>query len=106
MMLRDFFVQFILGFPMAFVPLVLSVIGVVKQEFWFSIIGAVLFFPFSYYLSGAPGSYRLPLLLPLFLVGSALAVRLKKKLWAWILLAPALLISIYVILVVVVYQLQ
>ena len=97
MMLRDLFIQFIFGFPMAFVSLALSVIGVVRQRFWFVFIGAVLFFPFSYFLSGAPGWYPLPILLPLFLMGSALATRAGKKTWAWILLSPVLFVLLWVI---------
>ena len=102
--MTDIFVVILFGFPAAFVSLLLSVIGILKQKFWLVIIGAVLFIPFSYYLSGAPGSYRLPFLLPLFLIGSALAVRAGKKLWAWILLLPALFAFLWLVGVVIYLQ--
>jgi hypothetical protein len=84
--------------------LLVSVIGVWKHKFWLVILGAVLFMPFSYYLSGSPGSYRLPLLLPLFQILSAAAVREENKPWAWILLAPALLATLYVLGVVLFFR--
>jgi hypothetical protein len=91
------------GFPGALLSLLLSVIGVFKQKSWLVMIGAVLFIPFSYYLSGSPGLAGLPLLLPGFQVGSAIAVREKNRVWAWLLLAPALLAVLWVAGVVLVY---
>jgi hypothetical protein len=98
--MKDVLVVLLFGFPAALVSLLISVIGVRKEKYWLVILGAVLFIPFSYYLSGAPGVYRLPLLLPLFIAGSAAAVQEKNSLWAWILLAPALLTTLYVVFVV------
>jgi hypothetical protein len=86
----------IFGFPAVFVSLLVSVIGVLKEKFWLVIIGAILFLPFSYYLSGSPGLAGLPILLPGFQVGSAVAVHEKNKLWAWLLLLPALFAGLWV----------
>jgi hypothetical protein len=92
----DIFVVMLFGFPAAILSLLLSVIGVLTQKFWLVIIGAILFAPFSYYLSGSPGLAGLPILLPGFQVGSAVAVREKNRLWAWLLLAPAFLTVLWV----------
>lgn len=97
-------VVLLFGFPAVFVSLLVSLLGVWKEKYWLVILGAVLFIPFSYYLSGSPGLYRLPLLLPLFQVLSAAAMREKHKLWAWILLTPAFLTTLYVAAVALVYQ--
>ena len=51
----------------------LSVLGVLKDKFWLIIIGAILFFPISYYFNGAPSFHGYGLLLPLFQVISAAA---------------------------------
>ena len=100
----DLFVIMLFGFPAVFVSLLVSALGVWKEKYGLVLLGAVLFIPFSYYLSGAPGSYRLPLLLPLFQVLSAAAVREKQKRWAWILLVLALLTALYVLAVALFYQ--
>lgn len=93
----------IFGFPAAILSLLLSVIGVVMEKFWLVIIAAVLFIPFSYYLSGSPDLAGLPILLPGFQVGSAVAVRNKSKLWAWLLLMPVLFAVLWVGSVVLIY---
>ena len=94
----------IFGFPAVFLSLLVSVFGVLKEKVWLVILGAVLFAPFSYYLSGAPGLAGLPILLPGFQVGSAIAVREKNKLWAWLLLVPALFVALWVVGVALVYN--
>ena len=94
------FVIVLFGFPAVFVSLTLSVIGVVKGKFWLVIIGALLFAPFSYYLNGAVSNNGFPFLLPLLQMGSAAAVHEKNKLWAWILLTPSFLVTLYIVIVV------
>ena len=93
----------IFGFPAALLSLLLSVIGVLTEKFWLVAIAAVLFVPFSYYLSGSPSLAGLPILLPGFQVGSAFAVRGKSQLWAWLLLAPAFFAVLCVGSVVLIY---
>jgi len=93
----------IFGFPAAILSILLSVIGVLTEKVWLVIIAAVLFIPFSYYLSGSPNWAGLPILLPGFQIGSAVAVRKKSKLWAWLLLVPALLAVLWVGSVVLIY---
>ncbi|NJC98895.1 MAG: hypothetical protein C3F07_01675 [Anaerolineales bacterium] len=94
------------GFPAVFVSLLVSALGVHKEKYWLVLLGAVLFIPFSYYLSGAPGLYRAPILLPLFQVLAAAAVRENNKRWAWILLIPAFLATLWVIGVALFYQIR
>ena len=93
----------IFGFPAMVLSLILSAIGVLKEKVWLVLAGAILFIPFSYYLSGAPGSAGLPILLPGFQMGSAVAVREKNKLWAWLLLVPALFAALWVAGVALLY---
>jgi hypothetical protein len=93
----------VFGFPAVVLSLLLSVIGILKQKFLLVLIGAVLFAPFSYYLSGAPALAGLPILLPAFQVGSAVAVRKKNKLWSWLLLLPAFFAGLWVAGVALLY---
>jgi hypothetical protein len=100
----DLFVVMVFGLPAVLVSLVLSVIGVLREKFWLVILGAVLFIPFAYYLNGSPGLRGFAILLPLFQMVSAAAVREKNKVWAWILLVPAFLASFWVLGAALYYQ--
>jgi hypothetical protein len=101
--LSDIFVVILFGFPASILSLLLCVIGVLARKVWLVVIGAVLFAPFSYYLSGSPGLAGLPILLPAFQVGSALAVREGNKLLAWLLLLPPFFAVLWVGGVVLIY---
>ena len=83
-----------------------SVSGVLKDKFWLVLIGAVLFLPISYYLNGSPTLHGFAILLPLFQVGSAAAVREGNKRWAWLLLLPAFLMVIWFVVVIGLYQIS
>jgi hypothetical protein len=101
--LVDILVVMLFGFPAAILSILLSVIGVITEKVWLVIVAAVLFIPFSYYLSGSPDWAGLPILLPGFQVGSAVAVREKSKLWAWLLLVPVFFAVLWVGTVVLLY---
>ena len=84
--------------------LALSVVGVIKGKFWIVLLAAVLFLPLAYYLEGSPSYNGFAILLPLFQVASAAALREGNKTWAWILLAPAFLVTAWFVFVVLSYQ--
>ena len=100
----DLFVVMVFGLPAVLLSLVLSVIGVLKERFWLVILGAVLLIPFAYYLNGSPGLRGFAILLPLFQMASAAAVREKNRIWAWILLVPAFLAGFWVLGASLYYQ--
>ena len=89
--MEGFLIVLLLGFPAVFVSLLISAVGIWKERFWLVILGAALFVPFSYYLFGMLSGF-FP---PLFQIGSAFAVRAKKKYLAWLLLLPALLLFLW-----------
>jgi peptidoglycan/LPS O-acetylase OafA/YrhL len=97
---------FLLALPAALLSLVISAIGAARKNFWLVIIGAILFIPFAYYLNGAPGSKGLATFLPLFQIGSAVAIHQKNRLWAWLLLVPPFLAGLWVLGVALFYQVQ
>jgi len=70
--------------------LVLSVIGIAIKKVSLCVAGALLVIPFAYYLTGSPTLiiHLTGLLLPLFQLGAAQAVREDKTRLAWLLLAP------------------
>lgn len=103
--MADFFIQ-LLFFPAAFVSLIVSAIGVHKDKYGLVILGAFLFFPFSYYMFGASHANPFAFLPLLFQVISAAAIREKNKLWAWILLAPSFLAMLWIVGAVLLYQVR
>jgi hypothetical protein len=105
--MSNFLIPFIFGLPLALIAVGISLAGLFKKRHWFLVIGAALILPSSYYLSGGPGSYRLPLLLPLFLLGSAFAVYKNKMYFAWLLLIPVVLaIAFFVYLFIYAQSMQ
>ena len=86
------------------VSLLLSVVGVLRTKYWLVLIGAVLFFPISYYFNGSPSSHGFAIFLPIFQIISAAAVKEENKLWAWLFLLPAFFIVFWFIFVVLSYQ--
>ena len=86
--------------------LIVSVIGVQKGRFWLVLLGALFFVPVTYYLNGSPNFRGYAILLPLFQVLSAAAVREKNKPWGWLLLAPAFLTIFWFLAVVLYYQMS
>ena len=84
------------GFPGAFLSLILSAIGILKNKVSFLLLGMLLFLPFCYYLDGTP-RFDGTILLSLFHLGAAFAVRRKWNWLAWILLIPSLVLILFVL---------
>ncbi|MBL8061790.1 MAG: hypothetical protein JNK32_02135 [Anaerolineales bacterium] len=96
-------ILFWLSIPLS---LVFSVIGVWKRNFWLVLLGAVLFFPISYYFNGSPSLYGFAIFLPFFQVASAAAVKEEHPLWAWLLLVPAFFTVLWFIGIILFYQIS
>jgi hypothetical protein len=103
--MAEFFIQF-LFFPAAFLSVIVSVIGILKDKHWLVIIGAVLFLPFSYYMFGASQANPFAFVPVLLQMVSAAAVREKYTVWAWILLTPSLLVILWIVRAVLWYQIS
>jgi hypothetical protein len=83
----------IFGWPLIILSLLASAVGLVTKRYWLLLVGAVLIIPFSYYLGNAPGIGVLAYFLPVFQACAAYAIRIKHLLIAWILAAPAFVVS-------------
>jgi hypothetical protein len=84
------------GFPGAILSLILSIIGILKGKPWLLILGMFLFLPFCLYLDGTP-NFDGTVLLPLFHLAAAFAVRRNAKWLAWIFLLPSVVLILFVI---------
>jgi len=96
----DLLIQIVFGWPFIILSLLVSLVGLITKRYWLLLTGAVLFAPFSYYLSGAPGIREIGFAFPLFQAGAAFAVRANKMILAWILALPVFLISASIAFVV------
>ena len=100
----EMLVAFLFGFPGAFLSLLVSAVGIAKNKYWLVLICALLFLPFTYYLYGSPAFFSgFVFLLPLLQFGSALAVFKKKRTLAWLLLAPSIVMVLWILGVVLIY---
>jgi hypothetical protein len=99
-MFTDVLVQIVFGWPAILATLTVSALGVALKRPWLLLVGAVIFIPFSYYLSGAPGSLWLPILLPISLAFAGYAVYKGLHTMAWLLISPAFFVSLWLAVVV------
>lgn len=84
------------GFPGAILSLIVSVIGILKGRHWLLILGMLLFLPFCLYLDGTP-NFDGTVLLPLFHLAAAYAVRRNANWLAWIFLIPSVVLILFVL---------
>ena len=96
----DLLIQIVFGWPFIILSLLVCLIGLITKRYWLLLVCAVLFAPFSYYLSGAPGIRWIGFAFPLFQAGAAFAVQRSKMILAWILALPAFLVSAWLAFVV------
>lgn len=88
--MSDLLVQIIFGWPAIITSILLSIAGVWMKKSAFLVTAGIVCIPFTYYLSG----YGTPaVLLPLFQFGSAYAITRQKNLFAWLLIAPIVVVA-------------
>jgi hypothetical protein len=78
----------LIGWPGIISSLAISIAGVIRSKPVWLIIGAILAFPFSWYLSATPLFRHIGLLLPLFQLVASVAIHRHVTWLAWLLLLP------------------
>ena len=91
-MIGNLFIQIIFGWPAIITSILLSVVGVWLKKPILLVIAGIVCIPFTYYLSGFRTT---AVILPLFQFGSAFAIARQKSLIAGLLLAPLILVAIF-----------
>jgi hypothetical protein len=84
------------GFPGAFLSLIISVIGILKGKYGLVLLGMLLFMPFCLYLDVTP-KFDGTILLSLFHLVAAFAVRRNANWLAWIFLIPSVVLIGFVL---------
>jgi hypothetical protein len=92
----EFLIIGLVGFPGAFLSLIISVIGILKGKYGLVLLGMLLFIPFCLYLDGTP-NFHGTTLLSLFHLAAAYAVRRNAKWLAWIFLIPSVVLIFFVL---------
>ena len=90
----DFIIWLFVGCPGILVSVILSVIGLLKNKYRLMVVSAILALPFSWFLSGFPAIRSPVILTPLFVFGSAWAVRHGRPMLAWLLAIPFFLVVV------------
>jgi hypothetical protein len=91
-MISNLLVQIIFGWPAIITSILLSIVGVWLKKPILLVVAGMVCIPFTYYLSG----FRTPaVILPLFQFGSAIAIARQKSLIAGLLVAPLILVAIF-----------
>ncbi|TGE38873.1 hypothetical protein E4K67_05195 [Desulfosporosinus fructosivorans] len=78
----------LIGWPGIITSIVLVCIGIYSKRIWLIILGAIFAIPISWYLGSTPKFRYIMYALPIFFVGSALAIKYEKSRLAWIFVLP------------------
>ena len=84
----NFILLLLVGWPAILATVILAIIGLLKRDYRFLVGGAVLAFPFSWYISGFPLIQTPAFLLPLLLFFSGFAMNRGREMIAWLLAIP------------------
>ena len=82
----------LIGWPGIITAIVLVCIGIYSKRIWLIILGAIFAMPISWYLGSTPRFRYIMYALPIFFIGSALAVKFGKNRLAWVLILPYIII--------------
>ena len=92
----------ILIYFFAVLSLLLAMLGIVNNKAWPLLVGVVMVFPFSSFLSNAL-DFSGFIFIPLFYLGSAAAVYWKNRSLAWLCLMPVILLAVFLLTIVFVF---
>ena len=84
--IAELLIQIIFGWPAIVTSIFLSVVGISLKKPLLLVAAGIIGIPFGGYITA--GSHLPGLLLPLFQLGSAYAIKRQKTLIAWLLIIP------------------
>lgn len=80
--------RMLIGWPGIIAAIVLVSFGIYSKRIWLIILGTIFAIPISWYLGSTPKFRYIMYALPIFFVGSALAIKFGKNILAWIFTLP------------------
>ena len=85
---RSILAILLIGWPGIITAIILVCIGIYLKRIKLIILGAFFAIPISWYLGSTPRFRYIMYALPLFFIGSAIAIRYGKNRLAWIFILP------------------
>jgi hypothetical protein len=82
----------VFGWPAILLSIAMSFAGILGRRPWLPAVAAVIASPFSLYLAGTPRIGPMGFLIPLLLVACGVAIHYRRSSYAWMLLAPGIVI--------------
>jgi hypothetical protein len=83
-----FLLSLLVGWPAVLVTVVLALIGLIRREYRFLLMAAILALPYSWFLSGFPNLRSPVFLLPTLLFGSSYMLFRGREMISWLLAIP------------------
>jgi hypothetical protein len=96
----SFLLSLLVGWPAILATVILSLIGLLRNNYRFLLAAAILALPFCWFLSGFPILQSPVFLLPLLLLGSSYFMFRGREMLAWILGVPFFLAIVLLFFVV------
>lgn len=88
------------GWPAIILAIGLAIAGILRRQWQWPIAAALIGIPFTVYLAGSPSLGWIAIGLSPMLAGAGIAVRYRRIKVAWLCLAPFVVVSSWVALVV------
>jgi hypothetical protein len=96
----DLFIPLVVfGWPFFILSILTSITGILNNRYGLVLLGTVLILPFAYYLSGTRTLFIFAILIPLFQLGCAWAVKEENDWLAWVLLSPTIIVRVWLLMV-------
>ena len=92
MTITEVLIQIVFGWPFVILTILLSIMGLVLKKPVLLVVAGFICIPFTYYASN--GFSNPFIVLPLLEFASAYAIAHQKKVIAWVLISPLILISL------------
>lgn len=91
--------QIIFGWPLFIISIMVSITGILNKGYGLVLFGTLLIIPYTLFLNTTRTFYGFALLIPLFQLGCAWAVKDDNDFWAWVLISPAIITRLWLLVV-------
>jgi hypothetical protein len=92
-------IQIIFGWPLFIISIIVSIMGILNKGYGLVLLGTVLIIPYTIALNNTKTFYGFALLIPLFQLGCAWAVKEDNDFWAWVLFSPTIITRLWLLVV-------
>lgn len=94
----DLFIPLVVfGWPFFVISILLSITGILNNRYGLVLLGTVFILPFAYYLMGTTRLAVLAVLIPIFHLCCAWAVKDENDLWSWLWLSPTIIVRLWLL---------